>query len=100
MNDLFVMQLDKVNPITKGSAMKRIMLTIVKGLEVRGRSAQGGIARGVHFWERGLNENSNGLLWQHFPKCMGLIDFTDGQVQKAVAKLNHCPRKLLWYEMP
>lgn len=40
-------------------------------------------------WERGLNENSNGLLRQYFPKVMELIKVTQEQVQWAVDRLNH-----------
>ncbi len=46
-------------------------------------------------WERGLNENSNGLFWRYFPKGMELTDVTEEQVQRAVARLNHRPRKML-----
>ena len=45
-------------------------------------------------WERGLNENSNGLLRQHFPKGMDLTEIMDEQVQMAVDRLNHRPRIL------
>jgi IS30 family transposase len=47
-----------------------------------------------------LNENSNGLLRQHFPKEMELADLSHEQVQKAVDKLNHRLRKLLGYRTP
>jgi IS30 family transposase len=51
-------------------------------------------------WERGLNENSNGLLRQYFPKGMALINITEGQVQRAVERLNHRPRKVLGFRSP
>lgn len=53
-----------------------------------------------HSWERGLNENSNGLLRQYFPKGMDLIDVADEQVQWAVDRLNHRPRKILGLKTP
>ena len=37
-------------------------------------------AHPYHSWERGLNENSNGLLRQYFPKSMELTDITEEQV--------------------
>jgi IS30 family transposase len=46
-------------------------------------------------WERGLNENSNGLLRQFFPKAMALTDVTEEEVQRAVDNLNHRPRNVL-----
>jgi IS30 family transposase len=57
-------------------------------------------AHPYHSWERGLNENSNGLLRQYFPKGMELINITDEQVLAAVEKLNHRPRKVLGYRTP
>jgi IS30 family transposase len=51
-------------------------------------------------WERGLNENHNGLLRQYFPKGMELLEITDAQVQQAVERLNHRPRKVLGYKTP
>ena len=41
-------------------------------------------ARPYRSWERGLSENSNGLLRQYFPKAMELIEVTQEQVQWAV----------------
>jgi IS30 family transposase len=46
-------------------------------------------------WQRGLNENTNGLLGQHFPKGSCLVSITAQQVQHAVDRLNHRPRKCL-----
>jgi len=57
-------------------------------------------AHPYHSWERGLNENSNGLLRQYFPKGMELIDITEAQVLAAVEKLNHRPRKVLGFRTP
>ncbi|BBJ23998.1 hypothetical protein W01_19250 [Candidatus Nitrotoga sp. AM1P] len=51
-------------------------------------------------WERGLNENSNGLLRQYFSKGMALTDVTEEQVQRAVERLNHRPRKVLGFRSP
>lgn len=53
-----------------------------------------------HSWERGQNENANGLLRQYFPKAMELIDVTTKQVVAAVDKLNSRPRKCLGFKTP
>lgn len=53
-----------------------------------------------HSWERGLNENSNGLLRQYFPKEMELVEVTQEHVQWAVNRLNHRPRKVLGFRTP
>ena len=57
-------------------------------------------ANPYHSWERGLNENSNGLLRQYFPKSMQLADITEEQVQGAVERINHRPRKVLGFRTP
>jgi len=51
-------------------------------------------------WERGLNENTNGLLRQYFPKQTELAKITDKQITKVEAKLNNRPRKTLGYQTP
>ncbi len=57
-------------------------------------------AKPYHSWERGQNENSNGLLRQYFPKSMELLDVSTKQVLNAVQKLNSRPRKCLGYKTP
>jgi IS30 family transposase len=57
-------------------------------------------AKPYHSWERGQNENANGLLRQYFPKAMGLADVTRKQVAEAVDKLNNRPRKCLGFKTP
>ena len=51
-------------------------------------------------WERGLNENHNGLLRQFFPKQSNLLKVSQDQVNDAVYRLNHRPRKCLGYRTP
>ena len=50
-------------------------------------------AKPYHSWERGQNENANGLLRQYFPKSMELLDVTVQQVLSAVDKLITAGRK-------
>ena len=57
-------------------------------------------AKPYHSWERGQNENANGLLRQYFPKAMELMDVTKKQVIDAVHKLNSRPRKCLEFKTP
>lgn len=57
-------------------------------------------ARPYHSWERGLNENSNGLLRHYFPKHMALDGVSEEQVQVAVDEINHRPRKCLGFKTP
>jgi IS30 family transposase len=51
-------------------------------------------------WERGLNENTNGLIQQYFPKDRDLRTVTTREIEKAMDKLNHRPRKSLGYRTP
>lgn len=57
-------------------------------------------AHPYHSWERGLNENTNGLLRQYFPKGSCFEKVTEAQVQAAVERLNHRPRKILGFKTP
>lgn len=57
-------------------------------------------ARPYHSWERGANENTNGLLRQFFPKQMSLLGVSDIEVNEALYQLNHRPRKCLGYRTP
>jgi len=51
-------------------------------------------------WERGTNENMNGLIRQYFPKQRDLQTVTDKEIQKAMDRLNNRPRKCLGYRTP
>ena len=51
-------------------------------------------------WERGQNENANGLLRQYFPKKTPLKDVSYVRVKVATDKLNSRPRKCLGYKTP
>lgn len=51
-------------------------------------------------WQRGTNENTNGLLREYFPKKYDVTDLTDEEIQSKVDKLNKRPRKVLGYRTP
>jgi transposase, IS30 family len=51
-------------------------------------------------WERGLNENTNGLIRQYFTKGSSFENITDKDVDEVMEKLNHRPRKTLNYKTP
>jgi IS30 family transposase len=57
-------------------------------------------AHPYHSWERGLNEHTNGLLRQYFPKGVYLTEITAKQVAKVVNEINNRPRKCLGYQTP
>jgi len=51
-------------------------------------------------WQRGTNENTNGLLRQYFPKGSCLSIFSQSELNKVASKLNNRPRKTLGYMTP
>ncbi len=57
-------------------------------------------AHPYHSWERGLNEHTNGLLRQYFPKCRDLLYLNPRKLARVVEALNSSPRKCLGYRTP
>jgi IS30 family transposase len=51
-------------------------------------------------WERGLNENTNGLIRQYFPKGSDFTTITQKDIQAVMDKLNNRPRKCLGMKTP
>ena len=51
-------------------------------------------------WERGLNENTNGLVRQYFPKKYEFSRISDSDLQRVEDLLNNRPRKTLGYRTP
>lgn len=74
-------------------------ITFDNGLEFAGHEEIAkGLAADVYFahpyasWERGINENTNGLIRQYFPKGTDFSKVTDEQVQFVMDRLNSRPR--------
>jgi len=51
-------------------------------------------------WERGLNENTNGLIRQYFPKQHDFTTITEKDISMVMNKLNNRPRKCLGFKTP
>ncbi len=51
-------------------------------------------------WQRGTNENTNGLLRQYFPKGTDLLEFSEADLDRVAAELNDRPRKRYNYAKP
>jgi IS30 family transposase len=51
-------------------------------------------------WERGLNENTNGLIRQYFPKKSDFAKISNDEVRCVAARLNNRPRKTLGFKTP
>lgn len=53
-----------------------------------------------HAWERGTNENTNGLLRQYFPRSLDFNLITEKELQQVVRRLNNRERKRLNFQTP
>src|SRR3989344_814347 len=57
-------------------------------------------AHPYHSWERGANENINGLIRYYFPKGTDFATISDERIKEVEEKLNARPRKRLGYKTP
>jgi transposase, IS30 family len=87
--------------------LKMKSLTLDNGTEFHGfkqMKAELGIevyfAEPYHSWERGTNENTNGLIRQYLPKGMCFKEVTQQQCDAIERELNDRPRKVLEFETP
>ncbi len=51
-------------------------------------------------WQRGSNENTNGLVRQYFPKKHDFTTVTEAEVERVTERLNNRPRKTLGFRTP
>lgn len=83
-------------------------LTPDRGKEFADHAAVTGALGGVQFyfplphqpWQRGSNENTNGVLREYFPKGTDLTPVSETYIQQVFAELNLQPRKCLGYKTP
>ena len=64
------------------------------------RSMCGGHRPSRSPWQRGSNENTNGLLRQYFPTATDLSRFSQAYLNRIALRLNQRPRKTLGFETP
>lgn len=86
---------------------KVLTLTMDNGLEfARHRSfgktlqADTYFAKPYQSWQRGLNEHSNGLVRQYFPKATDFSTLSERDVRHVEALLNNRPRAVLGFQTP
>lgn len=53
-----------------------------------------------HSWEKGSNENANGLVRRYLPKRSSLDDITQQDLDDIASELNNRPRKILDFQTP
>jgi transposase, IS30 family len=70
-----------------------------KGIEAR-TQALFYFARPYHSWERGSNENANGLIRQYLPKGVSMAGLSQHQCNAIARNLNTRPRKRLGFRTP
>ncbi len=69
--------------------------TIAKSL-----SAETYFCHPYHSWERGTNENANGLIRQYFPKKREFLSVEDDELTEAMRRIDNRPRKILGWKTP
>ena len=96
-----------ISELIKGLKKRFITMTVDNGREFAGHKEIASrlnvdvyFAHPYHSWERGLNENTNGLLRQYFPKKTDLRKISIERVLHVQHMLNNRPRKLLNFLTP
>lgn len=96
-----------IEHLKKIPKQKRLSITYDNGTEFsyheiieRNTKATVYFANPYHSWERGTNENTNGLIRQFFPKRSSFATVTQRDVDRVTKLLNHRPRKRHCYLTP
>ena len=96
-----------ISELTKGIKERFITMTVDNGSEFAGHekiTSKLGVdvyfAHPYHSWERGLSENTNGLIRQYFPKKTDFREISNREVLQVQHLLNNRPRKTLDYLTP
>lgn len=97
----------RIISLIKDSGLPFVTLTSDNGTEFHGyaeiEAATGVVvyfARPHHPWERGTNENTNGLIRQYFRKGESMANVTQRRCHQVAIKLNTRPRKRYGYDTP
>jgi transposase, IS30 family len=97
--------IDLLKPLPK---TKRRSITPDRGKEFSKHSEVTEELGGIKFyfadphspWQRGTNENTNGLIREYLPKGQDFSDLSDEEIDKIIDKINKRPRKCLGWKSP
>jgi transposase, IS30 family len=96
-----------IEAFKKQPQLPRFTMTVDNGMEFsQFKQMEDSLNIGIYFatpyhsWERGQNENTNGLLRQYFPKRCDLGGVHPAEIAEATNQLNNRPRKCLDYQTP
>ena len=81
-------------------AERKSKLYLVKRVHSKESEAKAYFAHPYSSWERGLNENFNGLFRQYVPKGTDLRLISDEYIRQAQRRINLRPRKCLGFRQP
>jgi IS30 family transposase len=87
---------ENVHPLTYDNGKEFPRYALIDGI----LGSRGYFAQPHHSWERGLNENTNGLIRQYFPKQTDFRKITEDKGREVQEKLNGRPRKCLGWRTP
>ena len=97
----------KAIELLRRAARRTRTLTLDNGTEFHGyqaiekaTGAQVYFAAPHHAWERGTNENTNGLIRQYLPKRQSMANVDQRRCEWIARELNERPRKRLGYRTP
>jgi len=97
----------RATALIRHAARRTLSITVDNGTEFHGyKKLEEAIGAKVYFatphhsWERGTNENTNGLIRQYLPKRTSMSHITQRDCTRIAAALNNRPRKRLGYLTP
>ena len=94
------MSISAIRELDRIEAQKRLSMTYDHGKEMsahRKLTEETGVKV---YWQRGINENTNGLLRQYLPKGSDLGIFSQDELDTIAWRLNTRPRKSLGFKCP
>ncbi len=98
---MFSKILNKLNPILKKSMTYDNGIEMARHKEITNKTGMKiYFAHSYSSWQRGTNENTNGLIRRHLPKGTGFNLIDNKQLMSIQEKLNNRPRKIIGFKTP